>query len=115
MLNIFPIRCNINFETVISALNNTKRTENVSLDDIGKFLLVNLPRQNLKPGGLHVSKGFYNLLVLGWSSAFRAKSIYHVCIEMRPKNNTCISTTLSKNIRVGRSEIIFIFLKLFIC
>ena len=74
MLIIFPIRCNVNFETVISALNNTKRTENVTLDDIrnillvnntertenvtlddiGNILLVNLPRQNLKSGGLNL-------------------------------------------------------------
>ena len=54
MLNIFPIGCNVNFETVISALNNTKRTENVTLDDIGDILLVNLPRQNLKSGGLNL-------------------------------------------------------------
>ena len=32
---------------------------------------------------LHVCKGFYNLKVLGWPSAFRAKSTYHVCIEKR--------------------------------
>ena len=56
MLNIFPIRCNANFETVISALNNTKRTENVTLDDTGNVLLVNLPRQNLKSGGLNLYK-----------------------------------------------------------
>ena len=47
-------------------------------------------------------------MVLGWPSAFRAKSIYHVCIEMRPKN-TCVSTNMPKNIRVGRSEILFVF------
>ena len=28
-------------------------------------------------------KIFYNLVVLECPSAFRAKSIYHVCIEMR--------------------------------
>ena len=33
-------------------------------------------------GGLLVWKGFYNLNVLGCPSAFRAKSIYPVCIEM---------------------------------
>ena len=54
MLNIFPIRCNVNFETVISALHNTKRTENVTLNDIGNTLLVNLPRQNLKSGWLNL-------------------------------------------------------------
>ena len=35
---------------------------------------------------VHVCKGFYNLKVLGWPSAFRAKSIYHVvhvCVGMR--------------------------------
>ena len=56
MLNIFPISCNVNFETVIYALNTTKRTENVTLDDIGNILLVNLPRQNLKSGGLNLYK-----------------------------------------------------------
>ena len=56
MLNIFPIKCNVNFETVISALNNTKRTDNVTLNDIGNILLVNLPRQNLKSGGLNLYK-----------------------------------------------------------
>ena len=52
MLNIFLIRCNVNFETIISALNKTKRTENITLDDIGNILLVNLPGQNLKSGVL---------------------------------------------------------------
>ena len=56
MLNISPIRGNVSFETVISALNNTKRTENVTLDDIGNILLVNLPRQNLTSGGLNLYK-----------------------------------------------------------
>ena len=32
---------------------------------------------------VHVCKGFYNLKYLEWPSAFCAKSIYHVCIEMR--------------------------------
>ena len=32
---------------------------------------------------LHVCEGFCNSTVLGCPSAFRAKSIYHVCIEMR--------------------------------
>ena len=40
MLNIFLSRCNVNFETIISALNKTKRTENITLDDIGNILLV---------------------------------------------------------------------------
>ena len=79
-----------------------------------KVSLVNLLGSNLKSGGAHVCKGFYNLIVLGWPTAFRAKSIYHVCIEMRPKN-TCVSTNIPKNIRVGRSEILFIFCQLFIC
>ena len=52
MLNIFLIRCNVNFETIIPALNKTKITENITLDDIGNILLVNLPGQNLKSGGL---------------------------------------------------------------
>ena len=56
MLNAFPIRCNVNFETVISALNNTKRAENVTLDDTGNILLVNLLRQNLNSGGLNLYK-----------------------------------------------------------
>ena len=60
------------------------------------------------------SKVQSTLMVLGWPSAFRATSIYHVCIEMRPKN-TCVSTNMLKNIRVGRSEILFIFCQLFIC
>ena len=50
----FPIWCNVNFETVFSALNNSKRTINVTLDDIGNLLLVNLPRQNFKSGGLNL-------------------------------------------------------------
>ena len=54
MLNIFPIGCNVNFVTVVATLNNTKRTENVTLDDIGDILLVNLPRQDLKSGGLNL-------------------------------------------------------------
>ena len=41
---------------LISALNNTKRTENVTLDNFGSILLVNLPRQNLKSGGLNLYK-----------------------------------------------------------
>ena len=52
MLNIFLIRCNVNFETIISALNKTKRIENITLDDIGNILLINLRGQNLKSGGL---------------------------------------------------------------
>ena len=60
MLNIFPIWYNVNFETVFSALNNTKRTENVTLHDIGNVILVNLPRQNLKSGGLNLQKGSYH-------------------------------------------------------
>ena len=54
MLNIFTIGCNVNFVTVVATLNNTKRTENVTLDDIGDILLVNLPRQDLKSGGLNL-------------------------------------------------------------
>ena len=57
--------CNVNFETVFSALNNTKQkknkkkkkkktTENITLHDIGNILLVNLSRQNLKSGGLNL-------------------------------------------------------------
>ena len=48
MLNIFPIWCNVYFETVFFALNTTKRTENVTLHDIGNIFLVLLPRLNKK-------------------------------------------------------------------
>ena len=54
MLKFFPIWCNVNLEAVFSALNNTKkRTENLTLNDIGNILLVNLLRQNLKSGSYH--------------------------------------------------------------
>ena len=74
MLNIFPIRCNVNFETVISALNNTKRIENVTLDDIGNILLVKLPRQNFKIWRVKSLKCVLALKTLGWTSGFRAIS-----------------------------------------
>ena len=58
--------------SVFTALNNTKKIkENLTLHHMGKILLVNLPRYNLKSGGLHL-KSFYHLKNLGSTSVFCA-------------------------------------------
>ena len=49
------------------------------------------------------------MFVTAFTTYFWAKSIYHVCFEMRPKQITCVSTNMPKNIRLGRSEILVIF------
>ena len=54
-----------------------------------------------------------NSKIIAWIRFIFAE--YICMIATRPKRNTRVSTNMPKNIRVGRSEILFIFCQLFIC
>ena len=71
MIKNFPIWCNVTFESVFTALNNTKKQRKFNIMPYEENLLVNLLRLNLKSGGLHLWKGFYSKKIWDGLPVFR--------------------------------------------
>ena len=76
---IFPIWCNVNFVSVFTALNNTKKQQqkfNITPYGENFHLLTywdKIKKKNkIKSGGLHFLKVFCHFKILGWSTSFRA-------------------------------------------
>ena len=73
MLISFPICCTVNFETVVSALNNTRknRKRNYTILETIYYLL---NKTNFKIWRVKSLKGVLPLKILEWTSGFRAIS-----------------------------------------